>query len=148
MEKKGLSSIVTTIIIIGVGLVAVGVVWYVINNVIIEQTEDITYSNKCLKVNLMVTHANCSVDSTACDVLVKRSAGGETFDGLNMIFYKADGTSETNISIGNIDPLATVRKQASGLDGNSNSKVEVYAYFTKEDETTHLCSQASSVDIS
>ena len=37
-NKRGMSDVVTTIVIIGVALVVVGVVWYVINSVIETQT--------------------------------------------------------------------------------------------------------------
>jgi len=39
--KKGMSDIVTTIIIIGIALAVVGIVWYVINNVVEQQSEDV-----------------------------------------------------------------------------------------------------------
>ena len=41
-NKKGMSGIVVTIIIIGIALAAVGVVWYVLNVVIEEHKEEVT----------------------------------------------------------------------------------------------------------
>jgi len=145
MKKKGMSGIVTTIIIIGIGLVAVGIIWYVINNIIVGQTEGITFSEKCLKINLKITSANCS--SGNCDVLIKRNAGGGDFDGVNLLFYKPDGTSQAQNVSGNIVPLTTVKKQVTGID-TSAEKVEAYAYFIKDNGENQFCSQANPVDIS
>ncbi len=41
-NKKGMSDIVTTLIIIGIALAAVGAIWYVYNNIIKTQTASVT----------------------------------------------------------------------------------------------------------
>ena len=45
-NKKGVSGIVTTIVIIGIALVAVGILWYVIQSVITDQQEVVENSSK------------------------------------------------------------------------------------------------------
>jgi flagellin-like protein len=47
-QKQGLSGIVTTIIIIGIALVAVGVVWYTLSTVVDEQRQNIENSSEQL----------------------------------------------------------------------------------------------------
>ena len=44
-KKQGISGIVTTIIIIGIALIAVGVIWYILNTVIEEQKETVESSS-------------------------------------------------------------------------------------------------------
>jgi flagellin-like protein len=50
MEKKGLSAVVTTLIIILLVLVAVGIIWVVVRNVVEEGGSTIDLSVKCLDV--------------------------------------------------------------------------------------------------
>ena len=52
-NKRGLSDVITTIVIIGVALVVVGVVWYVINNVIETQTENVNQSSSELMMTCL-----------------------------------------------------------------------------------------------
>ncbi len=44
-KKRGMSDVITTIVIIGVALVVVGVVWFVINTVIETQTTKVQNSS-------------------------------------------------------------------------------------------------------
>jgi len=44
-NKRGMSGIVVTLIIIGIALAAVGVVWYVINNIITTQEASVTQAS-------------------------------------------------------------------------------------------------------
>ena len=53
--KKGLSAVVTTIIIIALALVAVGIVWVVISNLLDQGTEGITFDR--FTVDLSITSA-------------------------------------------------------------------------------------------
>jgi flagellin-like protein len=145
MEKKGLSGIITTLILIAIALVAVGVVWYTINKVILEQTENIVLSEKCLKVNLEIIKADCN--SGDCEILIKRTSGGDFFDGINLVFYNQDKTSEVKDIPGNINFLSTVKKQVTGINQTAE-KVEVYAYFLNEDGNKHFCKQKSLIKIS
>jgi len=76
-HKKGLSGIVTTIIIIGIALAVVGIVWYVINTVVEQQSEQV--QNESSKVYQSCTDAGyekMNETLTTCDG-VTRYVGGE-----------------------------------------------------------------------
>lgn len=146
LEKKGVSEILITVIMVGLVLVAIGVVWAVISNLVGSQTDEVTINSDCLTIDLRPTLANCSAGT--CDVLIKRNAGGDDFAGVKLVFYYANGTSIIKESSGNIDPLATVKKQVTGVDNNTAERVEVSAYFLNDVGEEQVCSQSSSVTIS
>jgi len=65
-NKRGMSGIVVTLILIGIALAAVGVVWYVLNNVIAETETEINQGtgdifSSCAELSGTVTTkgANC-----------------------------------------------------------------------------------------
>ena len=143
-NNRAMSGIITTIIIIGIAISAVGIVWYVLNGVLTGQTENIAFSEKCLDVNLQPTSVNCT--GIACTVRIKRSAGGEAIGGVKAIFYYADGHSEVEDSSGDIGELATVSKTFTLTSAGAN-KVEISSYFTDETGEKQVCPQAAYTQI-
>ncbi|MCX6749230.1 MAG: hypothetical protein NTW17_00595 [Candidatus Pacearchaeota archaeon] len=101
-NKKGLSAIVATLIIILLTLVAVGIVWIVIRNVIqsgAEQTELGLYS-------LDLEIKSVQLDGQDAIITVKRNVGEGEFVGMNFIF--SNGTdSETIRENVSLDELET-----------------------------------------
>ena len=85
MQKRGLSSVVTALIIILLVIVAAGIVWVVISNVIKEGTEDI-YLGK-LTISLDIKDVRVQTDSV--DVKVKRNPGRGELVGIK--FFVNDG---------------------------------------------------------
>jgi flagellin-like protein len=67
-NKRALSGIIVTIITIGIALVAVGVVWYTLNNVMSDQSENIEGTSEnifksCAEAGYYLmneTHTTCS----------------------------------------------------------------------------------------
>ena len=148
MNNRGMSAIVTTVILTALVLVAIGIVWAVISNIIEGGAEDIGISGKCLDVNLAITTATC-IDST-CDVSVERKSGEEVFDGLTFIF--SDGTdSGTPVNEeGNIEVLAsnTITGLEHGLTSPATpTSVDVIVYFLDESGTEQLCSTKETFNI-
>ena len=143
MEKRGVSEVIITVIMVGLVLVAIGVVWVVISNILGGQIGGIDYSEKFLGIKLNVLGANCT-DGT-CSVLIKRDAGGESFDGLKIVFYNSDGTTKTENVSGNIEPLATVRKTISG-DYFSVEKIEVSPYMLDNSGKEKVSSQSAKTE--
>jgi len=146
-NKKGVSEIIITVIMVGLVLVAIGVVWYVINNVIGGQTGNINTAEKCLGVSLNVVGANCTgLTPNTCRVLVKRNAGGDSFTGLKIVFYTQDGTSSTIDFSGDIAPLQTINRTVADAPANAK-KVELTPYFNDASGIPQVCSQTVSSDI-
>jgi len=143
-HKKALSTVVTTLIIILLVLVAIGIIWVVINNVVTEGSENVNYSVKCLEVDVKATAVNaCAFNS--CDVTMKRGAGGDAFEGIKVVFKNQTiGTSDVITSLGNIEPLQTVTRTITitGLTSNPDS-VEITPYFKDQSGMEKPCTTSS-----
>jgi len=55
-EKRGLSSIITSLILLLLVLVAIGITWIFLRNIISEESEDISFSK--ITINLKVEEVN------------------------------------------------------------------------------------------
>lgn len=144
-DKKGLSTIVTTLIIILLVLVAIGIVWVVVRGVVEEGTGQIDIKVKCIDVNVKATAVTCTA-ANSCDVTLTRGAGGGAIGGAILVFY--DGTTATATpydAVGNIAALSstTLTGIDSGLTTIPN-KVEVTTYFIDDAGQSQLCSQATT----
>ena len=146
MKKRGLSTVVTTLIIILLVLVAIGIVWVVVRNIIQSGVEGVELSAKCLNVDVKAT-AVVNTSATDYDVTLTRTASGEEIAGVKLVFFNATGGSSSVIDVSeNIAPLATVTKSVDGEIINSN-KVEVTAYFKDTSGNEKPCSQTTSSSI-
>jgi len=152
-NKRGLSDIVVTLIIVLLSMVAIGVVWVVVNNLIQSGTAGVETSAKCLNVNLEVKKVNCTDGSTnqICDVTLSRTGTeSDALGGVKLIFQNktAEVSSSSLIDIsGNIEPL--VGKKATGIDSLIANAVgvnaiEVTPYFKDDSGNEQLCSQTIS----
>jgi hypothetical protein len=142
-NKKGLSMIITTLIIILLVLVAVGIIWVVVRNIVEKGTEQINYNTKCIDVDV---RANAVVNTSMTDysVTLTRTASGEDIAGVKLIFFNAAAETSTVIDVsGNIAPLATITRSVAGGIVDAN-KVEVTSYFTDASGDEQICSQTRS----
>ena len=82
-EKRGLSGVVTTIIIILLALVAIGIIWGVVKNLAQKGSEQIELGQFSLDLQIkkvQVENENVTV------IVVKRNAGEGNFVGMNFVF--------------------------------------------------------------
>jgi hypothetical protein len=87
--KKGLSTIVVTLIMIVLALVAVGVVWLVVNNLIKGQSEQVGTDKitfDALIENVVLTNSTNNVSLT-----VQRNVGAGNMKGMKFYFYNSTG---------------------------------------------------------
>ena len=135
MEKRGLSEIVVTLIIILLTLIAVGIIWIVINNIIKSGAEQIDLGQN--NINLEIKKVQVEGDKVT--VFVKRNVGEGEFVGINFIF--SDGLNSevirrdaalqeleersfsftlTTLSIGNLKTvsIAPIFKLSSGVESS------------------------------
>ncbi len=90
-DKRGLSAIVATLIIILLVLVAVGIVWVVVRNILQEGAEGIELSRLTLDLSIKSAY----IDGANVKVLVRRSSGEGDLIGVRFIFF--DGTDSTSV---------------------------------------------------
>ena len=138
-NKKGISGIILTIIMIGLVLVAVGIVWYVVNNVLTEQTESIDYASKC---NGLIFEVNVPDNSGDSFTMISRAMGskGDAIDGFQVVWSAADGTTCPDEDIA--ENIATSYKATQDCGGVTDpTKAEVRIYFDTDDsENPYYCS--------
>ena len=140
---KGISNIIVTLIMVVLVLVAVGIVWSSIQSNLSSGTENIDLNARCLEVNIQSTALVCSgTNPDVCTVTVERSAGGDAFTGLKII-YTTDTASDGNYvqtEQGNVVPLATKTISQITTEGLTGvTKVEVIPYFTDSSGAEAIC---------
>ena len=84
MEKRGLSNIIVTLLIIVLSLIAISVVWGVVRNIITEGTEQIELGKFTL--DLEIKSVKVQGDEVTVDVIVQRNPGKGEFIGINFVF--------------------------------------------------------------
>ena len=93
MSKKGLSDVVTTLIIILLALVAIGVVWVVVSNLIEGGSEDIGLEKFSVDVNFL----SASINGNDITFTVKRASGQGNPSGLK--FIVSDGLNSEDFTL-------------------------------------------------
>lgn len=101
-NKRGLSDVVTTVVIIALALVAITVVWVVVQNLISSNTDSINLQRDCLDINLdFQLVSNTSSNYT---ISVKRTFGSVAIGGIRIIVYNSSDSEEekheSNLVIG------------------------------------------------
>ena len=81
-DKRGLSAIITTLLVIVLVFLAVGIVWAVVNSFITDTTEGLEVQGECNKVDLQIV-SNGTCDATACAISVERK-GSATSPGIEV----------------------------------------------------------------
>jgi len=139
INKRGLSLIVTTLLIVVLVLVSIGIVWVVVRNIIEGGTEQIDYNTKCLEINIRAT-AVVNAGDTDYNITIMRTAGGDEVAGVKLVFFNNDNEASDVIDINeNIAPLATITRNIDGEIENAN-KVEVTPYFEDSSGNEKFCS--------
>lgn len=108
-KKRGLSIVITTLIMILLVLVAIGVVWVVIKNILDRGSEEISIER--LTINLQIERVLYS--SYSVDVTVKRGVGSGELSGIN--FVLSDGDNSETIKERNVN-LAELGSKTFSLD--------------------------------
>jgi len=101
MNKKGLSMIVSTLIIILLVLVAIGVIWAVVNKIITEGSDKITLDKFLIDLKV----ENAYADGGEMVVVVERGVGEGDLAGMTFVFSDGENneihsTTDTLIELG------------------------------------------------
>jgi len=146
-SKKGMSDIVVTLVIILLSLIAIGVVWVVVNNLIKSGTQNVEISAKCTNVQLEITAVSCNATTGAdCTVTVKKTGTSETLSGVKLAFSNSTGSYTANALDAPHDLASLVPTVLNGTTGttfdsgviNPNS-VEVTPYFIDSANNEYPC---------
>jgi len=137
-SKRGLSAIVATLLIILLTLIAVGIIWVVIRNIVQSGGDEAAIQAKCALVTLDVSAAQCATGS-GCNVTYTRSAGGDDIDGVFIILSNGQASNQTQV-VGNVGPgdTRTNFSLATGLSPVPTS-AEIAAYFVDASGNERRC---------
>ena len=93
-SKKGLSDVVTTVILIALALVAITIVWVLVQRVISSNSGNIELQQKCLETELEVSGIE-SEDGKSVTVYVKRIRGSPEISGLTVYAENSTGGQDS-----------------------------------------------------
>ncbi|MEK6830249.1 MAG: archaellin/type IV pilin N-terminal domain-containing protein [Nanoarchaeota archaeon] len=96
MNRKGLSEVVTTLIIILLVLVAIGIVWAVVSNILSEGSEQVGLEQFSVDVNFL----QASVSGNDVILTVKRVAGPGNMAGMKFILSDGLNSEDFTQSVG------------------------------------------------
>lgn len=132
--KKGLSDVVTTVIIIALSLVAIAVVWVVVQGLITSNTDSTKTQSACLNNDFVVESISTNPTTNAVNVVVKRTRGEDVFDGVRVNVYNATSSVASDI-VGNLGTGS--QKSASTITIISPTKVAIAAYTVLNNQSTY-----------
>ena len=143
-DKRGISQVVTTLIIILLSIVALGVVWVVVRNVTSSAQEQVELGQKCREVEITATKmsdVSATTDGSLYSLTLSRAGTGDAISGVKVAFFNATHNSEV-LEFGiAIAPLETQTNASIQLDDaviGANS-VEMTAYFTNDAGVEEIC---------
>lgn len=152
-NKKGLSTIVATLLIILLTLVAVGIIWIVVRNVVQGGADQVEIDAMCLEANVEATRVDYAAPATTM-VTVYRNGGDDPLAGIKLVFTESDG-SENLVEdwplddVAPNDPLDALEAREIGpfdLSGMTDpTKVSVVVYFKDSSGNEQLCSTANQL---
>lgn len=160
-NKKGLSDIVITLMIVVLALVAIGGVWAVVNNLLKSQTQSGDMASKCLNVDVQATKVACGTTAMAsgnkgCNITLSRAGQGtELVNGVKVVFKGYVPTAPSVVIsspnattiLGNVNPLVprlinytdTLAFDSGIVLTNVINKVEVTPYINDVGGNPYLC---------
>ena len=141
-----MSAVVTTLIIILLVIVALGIIWVVIKNVLTRGTEQVELATKCREVDIEIVKVTDTLgDGTDYDITIKRTGAGETIAGIKVLLYNTTDNTNSDVLTDfdtDIEPLRTVEE--TGIDTSSNpvigaDKIDITPYFKDGAGEEELC---------
>jgi hypothetical protein len=137
-DKKGLSTIVATLLIILLVFVAIGLVWVVVRNLVQGGSDSVSLTSKCLDTQVTPTKVNFSAG--VYNVTLLRSSGDDEIGGVKLIFSDEEGNSNFIYDVvGNMESLSIKTVPVIVQDVTSPNSVQVVVYFIDSSGNQQLC---------
>ena len=148
-NKKGLSAIIATLLIILLTLVSVGIIWAVIRNVVQSGADQLESSQKCISVALeAVNVTETSVNSGIYAVTLSRGADNQGDLGVKVnIFNTVASTSSGVSNVGAVGDLDSLGRQTFNVNTNNpplafvsgGNKMEFTVFFIDGSGNEQVC---------
>ena len=113
--KRGLSDVVTTVLIILLVLAAVAIIWGYLRGSLVQSGQQITGQTACLNLDLKAISCNVSANSASATVKYGRNSGDANLTKVTVVFLDAAGQSTTNSAVSVPNPLETVLSTTNGF---------------------------------
>ena len=140
-NKQGMSAVVTTLIIILLVIVALGIIWVVVKNVIESGKEQVEWANKCMPIEVTAVKIVASGDNfdNYTVTLSRTGAGEDAIAGVKLVF--SDGTDYSNVTEFGIaiGQLQTKTSEIIVTDIINATELQITPYFVDDLEQEHLC---------
>lgn len=142
-EKKGLSTVVTTLIIVLLVLAAIGIIWGPIRGLLSSSTDSLSQT-ACLDLDLRATKVT-NITANTYNVTIRKQGGSTDLEvGAMLIFYSDAGTSDT-VKFGPLFGESTQVRTAGPITGVANAnKVEVIPYLINPDTAEEMVCSTST----
>ena len=146
-NQRGLSAVITSMILILLVLTSIGIIWVVIKTFIEQNKEEIQYKSQCIGIDLQITNIECSNSGEGsnykCNITLSRGTGGGDFNGLRIIFSNSDSTVtskvDKDIPIDQLTPR-TIDNIDTKLTEIDETKTIVVPYFVTLKNKKIFCS--------
>jgi hypothetical protein len=160
-DKRGLSTVVTTLIIILLTLVAIGIMWFAVRGLFDNSAGQADALSRCNLIDLRITSA--SLDATNCPalpdlsvpkcnlkVVVSRNSGGDDFSGLKLVVANSAGSMVVeeagNIEVLGTKPITMTLASLTDLTGNPTT-VKVAAYVNDASGKAQTCTASQEYTV-
>ncbi len=144
-NKQGMSAVVTTLIIILLVIVALGIIWVVVKNVIQGGVEQVDLSTKCREVEVQavaLSNTTSPDDGTKYSLTLKRTGMGDEIGGVKLVFFNATANSDVRDFGYALKPLETHTETVTLIAPktviNAN-KIDMTVFFVSDLDETQLC---------
>ena len=141
MDKRGVSTVIVTVLIILLAVIIVGLVWqFVIRDIIESRIEEAGLLQECIELDLEITKVEYSLGGKEAYVYVKRGVGDAELTGVKILI---DGDlKEDSVEIPG--ELETKKYTITGLEAKPE-KIEVAGVITT-DRGDQTCGVADSLE--
>jgi len=134
MNKKGISAVVATILIVLLTVVAVVIIWAVLKPAIQRSAGSV--STNCLEVDMNIDKVDCTVGSESVTVTLNTGK----ISKLKIAFYDAQGSNITTIDTGILEELETKTYTATNLPAGTLTGANVAPVIASETGEEQTCS--------
>jgi len=148
IRKKGLSTVVTTLIIVLLVLAAIGIIWGPIQN-LLKGGESAIDKTKCLNVDIRATGVVGNSTLGDYNVTLRRSATGEGDFGAKVLFLQSSGNASEiqSIDSGILKALEPKIEIYKGVLVDA-TKVEVTPFYLDAGGKEVICETTTSYEFS
>ncbi|HVY01473.1 MAG TPA: hypothetical protein VHA12_01780 [Candidatus Nanoarchaeia archaeon] len=143
MKKRGLSDVVTTVLIILLVLAAVAILGKYLLGFIQKGGTQISGATACSTLDLKPAACNVSANGASVTVRYERGSGVATLTNVTLIF--SDATGATTLNYTSVIPAALESKTFSTATASRPVSVSLAGTVTTETGDSKLCEKTSAV---